>query len=119
LRSYIGKKKYSGDLSLGKVIKSIMGLGPSHLSYLLRRMSISEKTLLKRIGFSKIESISQLVLKHSVLSDLRKYRRKILLFQRKIGTYRGIRMRQGLPRNGQRTRSNAGTPRRHASKYLF
>jgi len=33
------------------------------------------------------------------------------------GRYRGIRMRQGLPRNGQRTHSNAKTGRRFRYRY--
>jgi len=64
------------------------------------------------ISASTLRGISHIIAERSTHGELTCYRVKLLKYHRNFGTRRGLRMRQGLPRNGQRTRSNANTPRR-------
>jgi len=109
----VGKKKYSRALLLKKVLQSIPGLGLTYRLYLYRRLGIKSTSLeLSKMSASTLTGVSNIIAELSTHGELTCYRVKILKYHRNFGTRRGLRMRQGLPRNGQRTRSNANTPRR-------
>jgi len=113
MRTLLGRKKYLRSLILKHVIQSIPGLGTAHRLYLLRRLGIkSASQPLSSISASTLTGASNIIAELSTHGELTFYRTKILKYHRNFGTRRGLRMRQGLPRNGQRTRSNANTPRR-------
>jgi len=116
------KKKFRRNISLFLGLKSIPGIGITKLFYCFQRLGISTKTKISKINMSKLKGLSLLISKLCTYEDLKFYRLKLLNFHRKLGTYRGVRMRQGLPRNGQRSHSNAGTTFRlmqKADKVLY
>jgi len=120
LQVYLGKKKYATKLKLTTVLHSISGLGTSHINGFLESLSLKSSTRIESVNTSFVHVLSILIRRLSTLNDLN-FRYKILRFHRIMGTYRGIRMRQGLPRHGQRTRSNRKMARLMAvkSKNLF
>jgi len=116
MRVYIGKKKYQTHKPLFSTLKSIYGFGTTHLNYCFRRLGVRFSKRIADLDYGKIRGISTCVSDLSTLSDLRRFQYKLLKLHRNVGTYKGLRMRQGLPRNGQRTHSNASTARRLFAK---
>lgn len=91
------------------------GIGLQRLDFISKAMGLSLKTPLKRVPLTYLNGINKKMLNSYTLNKrLRIIKERYLAPHVKYGTYRGLRMRQGLPRNGQSTHSNAGTTRRFA-----
>lgn len=108
LRTHI-QKKY---LFFG--LKMIYGIGASISASLCHRLGFQKKFLLKNLTEEDIYAISQLVdeLKFNIKGDLERWLKQKVDFLSTLKTYRGIRHRQGLPVRGQRTHTNASTPKK-------
>lgn len=71
--------------------------------------------------YKKLDDIyMNLVVKHGILvdKDLFKFKRIFLVRHVKVGSYKGIRLFQGLPFRGQRTHTNASTAKRLHKAYV-
>jgi len=111
-RLYFGKRKFSSKNRLYDVLKSMPGVGKDLILGLFRKLGISVHLKIADIDSPRLHQATDLVSNLCSFEDLKRFRIRILKFHRNVGTYRGIRLRQGLPRNGQRTHSNAKNPRR-------
>jgi len=108
----IGKRKFSSKEVLTRLLRSSYGFGVAHTQGVLSRLGAKASRRIKAIGIHKFRKFGSLTIHRSLFTDLSRYRYRLLVKHQQVGTYKGIRARQGLPRNGQRTHSNAGTPRR-------
>jgi ribosomal protein S13 len=107
---FLGKKKVDIELSVKTALFSVFGLGKTRINYLLSKLGGSRLTPLINIHQNKLEGLSAKILKHySTENDLKTPVRKLLQSHYLNGSYKGIRFTQGLPANGQRTKTNANT----------
>jgi len=106
---FIATKKYPLHYTLKQVLNSIYGVGKGRFRYYLRRLSISGKVSLQNLDSRYVRAVDSLVLP---IVGLERCIKRNLSFVFSCGNYKSKRMRLGLPRNGQRTRSNAQTTRR-------
>jgi small subunit ribosomal protein S13 len=79
---------------------------------LFNKLGIPLHTRIKDMNSFQISQATSMLETLSTFEDLIRFRIRLLKLHRSVGTYRGIRLRQGLPRNGQRTHSNAKNPRK-------
>jgi len=110
-RIYFNKRKFSSHHRLYDVLNLIPGIGNNLILGLFRKLGVSVHVRIKDLDDARAKQATNMVANLCTFEDLTRLRLKILRFHRNVGTYRGIRLRQGLPRNGQRTHSNAKTPR--------
>lgn len=115
-RVYFGKRKFSSKYRLYDVLKFMPGVGKDLILGLFRRLGISIHVRIRDLDDARIQQATDMVSHLCSFEDLKRYRLKLLKLHLKYGTYRGIRLRQGLPRNGQRTHSNAKNPRKNRGK---
>ena len=93
----------------------IYGIGLSTAKEILKACGIDENLRTKDLTDEQENAIRQYVDNIKTEGDLRRERALNVKRLMKIGCYRGMRHRRGLPVNGQRTRTNARTrkgPRR-------
>ena len=94
----------------------IFGIGRSKAREILKGADVSFDTKTDNLADSEITSIRTIIDKeHKVEGDLRREISMSIKRLMDIGTYRGLRLRKGLPVRGQRTSTNARTrkgPRR-------
>ena len=105
LRTHL-KKKY-----LIQALREVYGLGNSLCFQLCKSLGFQKYFLLKEITDEDIYHIDQLLenSKLTIKSDLQRTIKERIDYLVGIKTYRGIRLRQGLPVRGQRTHTNART----------
>jgi small subunit ribosomal protein S13 len=105
LRTHL-KKKY-----LIQALREVYGLGNSLCFQLCKSLGFQKYFLLKEITDEDIYHIDQLLenSKLTIKSDLQRTIKERIDCLVGIKTYRGIRLRQGLPVRGQRTHTNART----------
>jgi small subunit ribosomal protein S13 len=107
---FLGRKKVSLNQTLFSSLCSVYGLGHSRIRIIMCKLGCVRKTKLSSIYSNKRNGLSRFISNHySTEKLLRKPTNNILRDLIKNGTYKGIRMLQGLPSNGQRTHSNAST----------
>lgn len=111
---FIFKKKYSVNLKVYKMLRSIYGIGVFKTSEMLSKLGVSVRaTLFNLKKFRALRLNSKLNQIKSHLSvDLRARELDVHLIRLLIGTYKGVRINSCLPVNGQRTKSNARTTKR-------
>lgn len=112
IKVYVGTQKYSGPTKVKDVIQSTYGIGKTFHRRCFKKLSIPYHASLKKIGLIKTNAISEVFSKRSLGDEFRKYKITILKDLQNSRIYRGLRMRMGLPRNGQRTHSNAKSQRK-------
>lgn len=110
---FLGRKRVDLNQSVKTALFSVFGLGKTRINYLLSKFGGVRLTPLINIHLNKREGLSDKILKkYSTENDLRKPILKILLNHYNNGSYKGIRFAQGLPANGQRSKTNASTAAR-------
>lgn len=109
---FIAKKKVNLDLSFRTALKTVYGIGQARFNNLWKRLNYMHDVKLNELSPMKRSSISKYTVRYTTDLDLKKAERHILASHLETGTYKGIRLRQGMPCNGQRTHSNASTSRR-------
>ena len=112
IKVYVGTQKYSGSIKVKDLIKSTYGIGKTFHRRCFTKLAVPYHSSLKKIGLTKTNFISKVFSKRSLGAEFQKYKLSILQDLKKSRIYRGIRMRLGLPRNGQRTHTNAKTQRK-------
>lgn len=108
---FLAKKKVDLKLSLRKALVSVYGIGRARLNNLYQRLNYRYDVNLNKLSRLKRLCISQKVDRYTTDLALRKAEAHILLLHLQNGSYKGVRFRQGMPANGQRTHSNASTSR--------
>ena len=89
----------------------IKGIGWARSEKILEAVKIAPKTRVKELKTEDITTITNEMEQFATEGDLLRQIRENISRLREIGTYRGLRHRQGLPARGQRTKSNARTKR--------
>lgn len=89
----------------------LYGIGWSRSTKILEQSNVPVETRVKDITEDQIKKILAVIDTFRVEGELREEISDNIKRHREIGSYRGLRHRQGLPVRGQRTRSNARTKR--------
>lgn len=92
-------------------LRYIYGVGPKVADKILKTAGIDGDKRAKDLNPDEINQIAKQLEKHAVGGQLRRMVRDNIDRLRRIGSYRGMRHRMGLPVRGQRTRTNARTGR--------
>ncbi len=89
----------------------IYGIGWAKSVKVLDQAKVPAEIRVKDISEDQLKKIVSVIDTFRVEGDLREEISDNIKRAREIGSYRGLRHRQGLPSRGQRTRSNARTNR--------
>jgi small subunit ribosomal protein S13 len=92
-------------------LRYIYGVGPKIADKIIKGARIDSKKRAKDLTADEINQIAKQLEKHAVGGQLRRIVRDNIDRLRRVGSYRGLRHRQGLPVRGQRTKTNARTGR--------
>ena len=92
-------------------LRYIYGVGSKLAEEIMTAAKIDPEKRAKDLTADEINQIAKQLEKHAVGGQLRRMVRDNIDRLRRIGSYRGLRHRQGLPVRGQRTRTNARTGR--------
>lgn len=92
-------------------LRYIYGVGSKLAGEIIKGAKIDGEKRAKDLTADEINQIAKQLEKHAVGGQLRRIVRDNIDRLRRIGSYRGLRHRQGLPVRGQRTKTNARTGR--------
>jgi small subunit ribosomal protein S13 len=95
------------NLTVLEYLTKAKALGPVLAASVCDKWGVSYKTLIKDLSEEKLELLE----KHPHGSQQQRQQINIARLI-SIGCHRGLRLKQGLPARGQRTRSNAKTAKR-------
>lgn len=90
-------------------LRYVYGIGPKLADEVLAEAGINPDKRAKELTGDEISKIQRLLEKYNVEGNLRRLIRENVDRLKRIGSYRGLRHKMGLPTRGQRTRSNART----------
>lgn len=107
---FLGRKRVPLTELTFPSLRSVYGLGNTRIRLIIAKLGITPKRKLAKIPSIIRNGLSRYIDRHySTEKLLRKPENTILRQHFRFGSYKGVRMAQGLPCNGQRTRSNAAT----------
>ncbi len=92
-------------------LRYIYGVGPKIADQIVKTARIDPEKRAKDLTVDEINQIAKQLEKYAVGGQLRRMVRDNIDRLRRVGSYRGLRHRQGLPVRGQRTKTNARTGR--------
>ena len=92
-------------------LRYIYGIGPKLAESVVNETNVDGDKRAKDLTGEEINRIQRVLEKHNVEGNLRRLIRENVDRLKRIGSYRGLRHKAGLPTRGQRTRSNARTRR--------
>jgi len=92
-------------------LRYIYGIGPKLADDIVNETNVDGEKRAKDLTGEEINRIQRVLEKINVEGNLRRLVRENVDRLKRIGSYRGLRHKLGLPSRGQRTRSNARTRR--------
>lgn len=109
---FIGTRRINFASKVGPFLQDIYGIGFRGAQIICLRAGIRYNTLFSDLDEDVIESIDSSARVFFVSEpELRRRVSKCLRVRVRSGCYRGVRLSQGLPSRGQRSRTNARTIR--------
>lgn len=88
----------------------VFGIGRTLSGRILKDLNMDESTRAKDLHEDQLSTLGAYIEKNYVIEGaLRRQNNQNISLLRNIGSYRGLRHRQGLPVRGQRTSTNART----------
>ena len=118
---YVLKTKLPDKKSILVALLSVYGIGISRAKIICKKLGFLPMLKVKNMSNGQIKSLleysRQLSLEIAFGNDLKKLKKKKEKNLAQISSYRGIRLKKGLPVRGQRTHSNAQTAARFVSRY--
>ncbi len=90
-------------------LRYLYGIGPKTAEEVIAEANIDGDKRAKDLTSEEIGRLNRSIEKYNVEGNLRRLIRENVDRLKRIGSYRGLRHRMGLPTRGQRTRSNART----------
>lgn len=103
-------KKIDDDKTLRRVLtEDIVGLGTSKINYLCFLFRVKNDVKIKNLNLVKLRQLEAVARVFFQGLRFKNYLDRKFTIKYVGGSYKEIRLRQGLPVNGQRTRSNART----------
>lgn len=101
------------DPSVRAGLQKVYGIGRSSAYAVCHALSVMPSVPFSRRSREEFQMLEQYVTDHQrVESDRRRRETEMVARHRSLGSFRGIRMRLGLPVRGQRTKSNGKTAKR-------
>lgn len=97
-------------------LTGIFGIGRTRAYQICTNAKINSESKVKDLSEVELDRIRECISTYTIEGDLRREQSGIRKTLQSIGCYRGIRDRRGLPRRGQRTRTNARTAKRMRRK---
>jgi len=110
--TYFSTRKYPSTASVYKILKAMPGVGQEVILGLFRKLGISIHSRIDELNSGQLKMATCVVENLCTFEDMRRIRIKVMRTHLRYGSYRGIRIRQGLPFNGGRTHSNAKNARK-------
>lgn len=111
---YLFESELPENKSVSFAITHVFGIGRSNSNLICKKLGFSKNLKIKDLTKEQISRLVQFLESSNivVLGDLKKIKSldKNRLFS--IKSYRGLRLRQGLPVRGQRTHTNANTSKK-------
>lgn len=101
---------------LGKFLSSIYGIGKMTSMRVCRQLGLSYAARIEDISDSKMRYIELSFVKRDLGLDLQRKVQTKLADKIRLGGYAGLRLSQGLPSRGQRTKTNAQTCKKLSRK---
>src|SRR4030042_3083926 len=100
------------DKRVENALTDIYGIGRSASNKILQKADISKDTKVNKLTETEVVRIRDIIEQgHKVEGDLRRDVATDIKRLMDIGSYRGLRHRKSLPLRGQRTHTNARTPK--------
>ncbi len=90
-------------------LRYLYGIGPKTAMEVLKEANVDSDRRAKDLTGDEINKIQRVLEKYNVEGNLRRLIRENVDRLKRIGSYRGLRHKMGLPTRGQRTKSNART----------
>ncbi len=90
-------------------LRYVYGIGPKLADEIIAEAGVNPDKRAKELTGDEVGKIQRLLEKYNVEGNLRRLIRENVDRLKRIGSYRGLRHKMGLPTRGQRTRSNART----------
>jgi small subunit ribosomal protein S13 len=90
-------------------LRYLYGIGPKTAEEVIIEAIVDGDKRAKDLTSEEIGRLQRAIEKYNVEGNLRRLIRENVDRLKRIGSYRGLRHRMGLPTRGQRTRSNART----------
>lgn len=110
--SFIGTRRINFDSKVGPFLENIYGVGYRGASMICLRAGIRYNSIFSSLDEETLDSLDSSVRTFFVSeSELRRRVSKCLRVRVRSGCYRGVRLSQGLPSRGQRSRTNGRTIR--------
>jgi small subunit ribosomal protein S13 len=107
---FLDSRKIELNQSIKSAFRHVKGVGVTRLNVLLRRANVNRNTHLESLEETFQSGLSNFITNHYTTGgNLNRFELSFLKPHTLYGSYKGIRMSQGLPSNGQRTHSNAST----------
>jgi small subunit ribosomal protein S13 len=92
-------------------LRYLYGIGPKLADDILAETGVNPDKRAKDLNSDEINKVQRAIEKYNVEGNLRRLIRENIDRLKRIGSYRGMRHKAGLPTRGQRTRSNGRTRR--------
>ncbi len=90
-------------------LRYVYGIGPKLADEIIKEAGVNPDKRAKELTGDEVGKIQRILEKYNVEGNLRRLIRENVDRLKRIGSYRGLRHKMGLPTRGQRTRSNART----------
>lgn len=111
---YLFESELPENKAVSFAMTRVFGIGQSNSNLICKNLGFSKNLKIKDLTKEQIYKLTQFFESFNlvVLGDLKKIKslNKTRLFS--IKSYRGLRLRQGLPVRGQRTHTNANTSKK-------
>jgi len=105
---YIGKKRLNSNISIRRALTQLSGIGLFLANQISDQLGFSERLRLKDLQFLERDRLLRVLNDYYVFDvQLRIQHKEAIQRLIQIKSYRGLRLRDGLPVRGQRTHTNA------------
>lgn len=111
---YIFESELPENKSIFFAMTHIFGIGTFNSLFLCKKLGFSHNLKLKNMSKEQILKLVNMIESSNltITGDLKKLKSQNLKNLFSIKSYRGLRLKQGLPVRGQRTHTNARTSRK-------
>jgi small subunit ribosomal protein S13 len=109
----LGKYSYNINGSLWSVLTKYFGINFWRATQLISLLGINKSTKVNQLTSQELIKLNKFATKNYIFGPkLLQIKNTIINDHKKNGSYKGMRFRQGLPANGQRTHTNAKTAKK-------
>ena len=107
------KQQFSDNSNIFRSLLSVYGIGYTNAVAICNKFAIHKNMLFKSLNQKRLDRLNFYLNSNFITElDLRRSSKSYFDIHKKNGSYKGLRFKQGLPSNGQRTHTNAKTVKR-------